>query len=99
MSRIVLFAVSAIVCIGPASSLRAQTLEEALVAAYLTNPSLEAQRASVRATDELVPQALAGYRPTLSFSSRAALSWQDTDFGSDSFQPFANSLSVEQPLA
>ena len=44
---------------------RAQTLEEALVAAYLTNPDLEAQRAALRATDELVPQALSDWRPTV----------------------------------
>lgn len=43
----------------------AVTLEEALVTSYLTNPSLEAQRAQLRQTDELVPQALAGYRPSL----------------------------------
>ena len=42
---------------------RADTLEGALVQAYQNNPTLNAQRASVRATDEGVPQALAGYRP------------------------------------
>ena len=41
----------------------ADTLEGALVQAYQNNPSLNSQRASVRATDEGVPQALAGYRP------------------------------------
>ena len=44
---------------------RAQTLEDALVATYLTNPRLEAQRAALRAADELVPQALSGWRPSL----------------------------------
>jgi TolC family type I secretion outer membrane protein len=44
----------------------AQTLEDALVAAYLTNSELEAQRSALRATDELVPQALSGWRPRLS---------------------------------
>jgi TolC family type I secretion outer membrane protein len=43
----------------------ATTLREALVNAYQTNPDLEASRALLRATDELVPQALAGYRPSL----------------------------------
>jgi outer membrane protein len=42
---------------------RAQTLESALAQAYLNNPSLNSQRAAVRAIDESVPQALAGYRP------------------------------------
>ncbi len=34
--------------------------------AYLNNPSLNSQRAAVRATDENVPQALSGYRPRVS---------------------------------
>ena len=41
----------------------ADTLEGALSHAYLNNPQLNAQRALVRATDEGVPTALAGYRP------------------------------------
>src|SRR6188474_3449708 len=45
---------------------RADTLEGALVQAYQNNPTLNSQRAAVRATDEGVPQALAGYRPRVS---------------------------------
>ena len=41
----------------------AETLESALAQAYNNNPQLNAQRALVRATDENVPTALAGYRP------------------------------------
>ena len=41
----------------------ADTLEAALAYAYVNNPQLNAQRALVRATDESVPTALAGYRP------------------------------------
>nr|WP_271169811.1 TolC family outer membrane protein [Hansschlegelia plantiphila] len=48
---------------------RAQTLEDALARAYGANPTLNAQRASVRATDEQVPQALSGYRPTITASA------------------------------
>jgi TolC family type I secretion outer membrane protein len=48
----------------------AQTLQDALVAAYLTNSELEAQRAALRATDELVPQALSGWRPRLTVDSQ-----------------------------
>jgi len=44
----------------------AQTLEEALAAAYNNNPALGAARAALRATDEQVPQALSGWRPTVS---------------------------------
>jgi outer membrane protein len=42
------------------------TFEEALGAAYATNPRLEAQRAQLRATDEDVAKAVAGYRPDVS---------------------------------
>jgi outer membrane protein TolC len=46
-----------------ATPARADTMEAALLRAYQNNPQLNAQRASVRATDENVPQALSGYRP------------------------------------
>jgi len=43
----------------------AQSLNAALAQAYVSNPTLNAQRAGTRAFDENVPQALAGYRPTI----------------------------------
>ena len=43
----------------------AETLRDALVTAYTANPELDAERARQRATDESVPQALAGARPTV----------------------------------
>lgn len=42
----------------------AESLTEALTVAYTANPDLGAERARLRATDEGVPQALAGMRPT-----------------------------------
>ncbi|MDB5563477.1 MAG: transporter, partial [Tardiphaga sp.] len=42
---------------------RAETVPEALVKAYQSNPQLNAERARQRSTDENVPQAMAGYRP------------------------------------
>jgi outer membrane protein len=50
----------------------AQTLEQAITAAYVNNPTLNAQRAAVRAADENVPKALSGYRPTVTGSASAA---------------------------
>lgn len=50
----------------------AQTLQQALAAAYANNPSLLAGRAQLRATDENVPQALAGWRPTVTMSGSAS---------------------------
>jgi outer membrane protein len=61
-----------------ASPLSAQTIESALVQAYQTNPQLNAQRASVRVTDESVPIALSGYRPRISVTASAGTQWQDT---------------------
>jgi outer membrane protein len=51
----------------------AETLQEALVKAYQSNPQLNAERARQRGTDENVPQALAGYRPQIVASLSAGL--------------------------
>ncbi|WP_428249271.1 TolC family outer membrane protein [Ferrovibrio sp.] len=45
----------------------AQSLLEAMAQAYRHNPQLLGERARQEATDELVPQALAGWRPTIAF--------------------------------
>ncbi|MGD0103039.1 MAG: TolC family outer membrane protein [Rhodopila sp.] len=42
-----------------------RTLAEALAATYSNQPALQAERAKLRATDENVPAALAGWRPTV----------------------------------
>src|SRR6185437_16471385 len=56
----------------------ADSLEGALVQAYQNNPSLNSQRALVRATDEGVPQALAGYRPRVSVNASIGQQYWDT---------------------
>src|SRR5262245_17591440 len=56
-----------------ATAAGADTLPGALTSAYLRNPQLNAERAKLRATDENVPQALAGYRPQLSGALSAGL--------------------------
>ncbi len=53
-----------------AAPAQAQTLTQALAEAYNTNPQLLAQRALLRATDEQVPQALSGWRPTVNFTGQ-----------------------------
>ncbi|GGF13538.1 type I secretion protein TolC [Aliidongia dinghuensis] len=63
-----------IVALGVAAGLQpghaaAQTLQDALVQAYQSNPQLLAERANLRATDEGVPQALANWRPTVQLSA------------------------------
>ncbi len=56
----------------------ADTIEQALVRAYQNNPQLNAQRASVRSTDENVPQALSGYRPRVAVTGSAGYQYTDT---------------------
>ncbi len=56
----------ALIAFALTTSVSAETLESALAQAYNNNPQLNAQRASVRATDETVSQALSGYRPRIS---------------------------------
>jgi outer membrane protein len=56
----------------------ADTIEAALVRAYQNNPQLNAQRASARATDENVPQALSGYRPRVALTASAGYQYLDT---------------------
>ena len=62
---------------GGVVTARADTLEWALVLAYQNNPSLNAQRAALRATDENVPQALSGYRPKLSVTASGGFNYFD----------------------
>jgi TolC family type I secretion outer membrane protein len=49
----------------------AQTLAEALAAAYSTNPTLGASRAELRSVNERVPQALSNWRPDLRITGSA----------------------------
>jgi len=63
---------------GPGRSASAETLLEAMGRAYVGNPTLDAQRAQLRATNEQVPQALAGRRPTVRVTGQAGPQWTDT---------------------
>jgi len=65
-------------CMGPVPAL-ADTIEAALVRAYQNNPQLNAQRATVRFTDENVPQALSGYRPKVALTASAGYQYTDTN--------------------
>jgi outer membrane protein len=74
LRRAALMACSAMVMatvVIPSVTARADTLSGALANAYQNNPQLNSQRAVVRQTDEQVPQALSGYRPTISATATA----------------------------
>jgi outer membrane protein len=89
--------------IGAARPAAGQTLQEALALAYANNPTLQAARARLRAADEAVPQALAGWRPTVqltgSFGTAVGNANQqgaprrDTDR-----DPLSATASVTQPI-
>ena len=53
-----------VLCIGTVA-VHSESLPEALSAAYKFNPRLDAARATLRATDEEVPRAIAGFRPQI----------------------------------
>src|SRR6266446_6147228 len=57
---------------------RADTLNGALINAYQNNPQLNSQRAVVRSTDESVPQALSGYKPTATATLQTGQAYTST---------------------
>jgi outer membrane protein len=65
------------------------TLAEALAATYSSQPVLQAERAKLRATDENMAQALAGWRPTVIMAGSAGygdgMSRQFTKSGNGGF--------------
>ena len=67
---VVLVLVGAAPCAALAQA-QPRTLNEALALTYATNPALLAARAQLRAVDENVPQALAGWRPQVQISANA----------------------------
>src|SRR5271170_1687060 len=61
---------------------KAETIGGALSKAYLSNPDINQQRAAVRASDENIPKANAGYLPTVNAETDAgATSLQATGLG------------------
>jgi len=82
----------------------AQTLQESMAAAYETNAALNAERARLRQTDERVPQALSGYRPSVTAFARAGRRWLDSNRESiigeedDALFQRQYGASIQQPL-
>ncbi|HEX9449377.1 MAG TPA: TolC family protein, partial [Dongiaceae bacterium] len=79
----------------------ATDLDDALALAYGTNPTIDAERAQVRATDENVPQALSGWRPTVKATAQASQNWVNERKplnSSSDFSPRSYGLTVTQPI-
>lgn len=86
--------------LGATSGAAADTMQRALVQAYQNNPSLNAQRAALRATDETVPQALSGYRPKLSITASGGYNYANTVIPTGTLIPGTPAFSqTAQPYA
>lgn len=79
-------AVGALVFLAGAAHSQPRTLQDAFASAYSNNPTLQAARAQLRATDEGVPQALSGWRPTVVISTSAG-------YADGSYQTAANGFA------
>jgi len=82
----------------------AESLREAWIKAYDTNPTIAAERARLRAVDEGVPEAKSGWRPTVTVSGDAGVRYTDQKLdagrGSDdsTTTPVTLSGQITQPL-
>ena len=86
---------------GGASTVGAEALNEAMATAYFNNPELLAQRAALRATDEQMPQAFAGWLPNLDYTVSAGASAVFSNSGDNRRQhreSFSQALTLSQPL-
>ena len=97
--RVVGVLLSAILVDG--GSVKAQSLTDGMVNAYNTNPRLMAERAALHATDESVPQALSGWRPTVNLNARFNHEYTDsvTDFTFSAGEQTINSKSIALELS
>ena len=64
--RVTSGSIALVICLSMTPTIRADTLNGSLINAYQNNPQLNSQRAVTRESDEQVPQALSGYKPTIS---------------------------------
>ncbi|MGB0412475.1 MAG: TolC family outer membrane protein, partial [Pikeienuella sp.] len=77
----------------------AESLSDAFAAAYQSNPTLTAARAGLRATDEGVPAARAGQRPSITATATGQLNETDrANSPSDTSLPLTFNLNASQTL-
>jgi len=100
VSTAIAVALTGVLSAAPAHS---ASLEQALVSAYMSNPTLAAERANLRSTDEGVAQALSNWRPTVEFTADAGAERNESSLRSGSArtqdrQPRSYGLDLSQPL-
>ena len=106
IGRAALFSLLAALLVGTSAQFHgaaAQSLEDALVLAYQNNPALQAQRARLRAVDEEVPEALAGWRPTIEIAGDVGALHSETDgmvpnSGSSTATPHGVGITAVTPI-
>lgn len=106
MARSILAASRAIlvglVALAPATA-SAETLDEAMAAAYANNPTLQAARAQLRQVDEQVPQALSNWRPTADIEGSIGTEWEHDNVknlgaSGGTREPKSATLNLTQPI-
>jgi len=97
-----LFAVSVLLlALTPVAQAETQTLEQALALAYQHNPTLEAARARLRATDEKVAVARSGWRPSIDAVGGAGMArqnFQNWTQGTQNLSPRDVGVVITQPV-
>ena len=76
------------------STVQADNLDKALIRAYVKNPTLNAQRASLRSTDEDVSRAISGFRPRITATGDAS----KTETNGTETEPYGYTVSLTQPV-
>ncbi|MGI9514653.1 MAG: TolC family protein, partial [Anderseniella sp.] len=87
--------------IGQPASVNAETIASALSKAYVGNPQLKADQARQRATDELVPQAKSGWRPTVTTNTEVSKVYEDRPIsgtGKSDFSSGRFNIILSQPV-
>lgn len=76
-----------------------ESLAEAVIMAYQSNPTLQAQRANLRVADEGVPQARSGWRPNVEVVGDAGYQYRKFDPGAeDDRDVYEANLRITQNL-
>ncbi len=83
---------------GFAGSASAESLVDALTATYGSNPTLQAARAELRATDENVAQALSGWRPSVSATGTSQFTQSESSLTTGTGAGFGSLTSKDDRL-
>lgn len=99
LKQAMLASAALVILLNGAPQASAETLAKAIASAYSDNPTLNAERARQRGTDEQVPQALSGWRPTITADSSLGREWSDTDTTPrSSTTPADATIVLSQPI-